>query len=89
LLLSTSKEGFASLQWLHLNPKEVGDYLHTRKFFSVGVLELMDSGHQGFCGFLFLGSGFRIPGFTPLDFFGSLEWRNAIFLGRGGLVLDV
>jgi hypothetical protein len=63
--------------------------LHTREFFSVGVLELMDAGHQGFNGLLFFGSGLCVPGSTPLNFLGSFKWRDTIILRGSRFVLDV
>jgi hypothetical protein len=63
--------------------------LNTREFLSVGVLQLMDAGHQSFSGCLFLGSGFCVPRSAPLDFFGSFKRRDTILLGGDVLVLDI
>jgi hypothetical protein len=83
------KRVFASLQWLHSNSKEVRDYLNTRKFFSIGVLELMDASHQGFSGRSFFGSRLRVPASAPLNLFGSFKRRDTVLLGEGRLILDV
>jgi hypothetical protein len=64
---------FASLQRLHSNPKEVGNYLYTREFFPVGVLKLMNAGHQGFSGRLFFGSSLCVPRSAPLNFLGTVK----------------
>ena len=77
------------MQWLHPNSNEIGEYFHTREFFSVGVLELMDAGHQGFSGFLFFGSSLCVPGSTPLNFLGSFKRRDTILLRGSRFVLDV
>jgi hypothetical protein len=74
---------------LHPNPKEVGDYFLTREFFPVGVLKLMDVGHQGFSGHFIFGSGLCVLGSAPLNFISRLKWRNAIFVGEGRLILYV
>jgi hypothetical protein len=63
--------------------------LHTRKFCPVGILKLVDAGNQGVSGRFFFGCDYRVPGFVPLNFFGTVKVRKTIYLGRGGLILDV
>jgi hypothetical protein len=80
---------FASLQWLHPNPKEVGGNLDTRQFFAVGVLQFVYALHQSIGSRSFFGSGFSVPRSAPEDFCGTIKGSNIVFLRVFVLLLDV
>ena len=79
----------ASLQRLHSNPKEMCNDLHTRQFCPVGVLKFANARNQSISGCPFFGCSFGVPGFAPLNFFGSIEGCKTIFLGIRRLVFNV